>query len=234
MEGERLMRWISKGFWMVLSLLCAVVLGLAVEQAEVQSNHEKLMNPASLTEKAPDTFQAKFETSKGTFVIQVRRAWAPNGADRFYNLVKNGFYDNNKIYRMIPYFMVQWGINGDPKINAVWFQARIPDDPVKQSNRKGYVSFAMGGKNTRTTQIFINFTDDNIQLDGQGFAPFGTVVKGVDIVDSFYADYGDGPPVGKTGPDQGRIQMEGNAYLEKNFPKLDFIKSATILSEGKK
>ena len=228
------MRWMSRGFWTFLFLGCAVVLGLAVEQAEVQSNNEKLMNPAGLTEKAPDTFQAKFDTSKGTFVIQVRRAWAPNGADRFYNLVKSGYYDNCKVFRVVPYFMAQWGINGDPKVNAQWVQAAIPDDPVKQSNRKGYVSFAMGGKNTRTTQVFINYTDDNIQLDGMGFAPFGTVVKGTGIVASFYADYGDGPPAAKTGPDQNRIQREGNAYLEKNFPKLDYIKSATILSEGKK
>ncbi len=228
------MRWMSRSFWTILYLFCAVALGLAVEQAEVQSNHERLMNPAGLTERAPDNFQAKFETSKGTFVIQVRRAWAPNGADRFYNLVKNGYYDGCKIFRMMPYFMVQWGINGDPKVNALWSRATIPDDPVKQSNRKGYVSFAMGGKNTRTTQVFINFTDDNILLDGQGFAPFGTVVKGTDIVNRFYAEYGDGPPAAKTGPDQGRIQAEGNAYLEKDFPKLDYIKSATILSEGKK
>lgn len=135
---------------------------------------------------------------------------------------------------MVPYFMVQFGIHGDPKVNAVWSRATIPDDPVKQSNRKGYVSFAMGGKNTRTTQVFINFTDDNILLDGQGFAPFGTVIKGTDIVNAFYDGYGDGPPIAKTGPEQNRIQIEGNAYLEKNFPKLDYIKSATILSEGKK
>lgn len=228
------MRWMSTGFWTILFLCCAVVLGLAVEQAEVQSDNLQLMDPSVLTEKAPDTFQAKFDTSKGTFVIQVRRAWAPNGADRFYNLVKSGYYDNCKIFRVMPYFMAQWGINGDPKVNAQWVQATIPDDPVKQSNRKGYVSFAMGGKNTRTTQVFINYSDDNIQLDGMGFAPFGTVVKGTGIVESFYADYGDGPPAAKTGPDQNRIQREGNAYLEKNFPKLDCIKSATILSEGKK
>ena len=227
------MRWMSGSCWTVLFLLCAVVLGLAVEQAEVQSNYDKLLNPAALTEKAPDTFQAKFDTSRGSFIIQVRRAWAPNGADRFYNLVKNGYYDNCRFFRVVQFFMVQWGINGDPKLNAVWSRATIPDDPVKQSNRKGYVSFAMGGKNTRTTQIFVNYDDANIQLDGMGFAPFGTVVKGVDIVNGLFAGYGDGPPEGK-GPDQNRVQAEGNAYLEKNFPKLDYIKSATIVSEGKK
>lgn len=228
------MRWISRAFWTVLSLSCIVVLGFAVEQAGVQSDNEKFMNPADLTEKAPDNYQARFETSKGTFVIQVRRAWAPNGADRFYNLVKSGYYDNCRFFRAVPGFMVQWGIHGDPKVNAKWYQARIPDDPVKQSNRKGYVSFAMGGKNTRTTQVFINYTDENIQLDGMGFAPFGTVVKGVDVVNGLYGEYGDGPPQGKNGPEQGRVYNEGNAYLEKFFPKLDYIKSATILSEGKK
>jgi peptidyl-prolyl cis-trans isomerase A (cyclophilin A) len=228
------MRWISRGIWMALALLCAAMPGIAVEQAEAQSNNDKLMNPAALAEKAPDTYQAKFETTKGTFTIQVRRAWAPNGADRFYNLVKNGYYDNCRFFRMVSYFMVQWGIHGDPKVNAVWSQARIPDDPVKQSNRKGYVSFATGGKDSRTTQVFVNFSDENVQLDGMGFAPFGTVVKGVSVVESLYGDYGDGPPAGKNGPEQPRIQREGNAYLDKNFPKLDYIKSATILSEGKK
>jgi peptidyl-prolyl cis-trans isomerase A (cyclophilin A) len=228
------MRWMTRGLGTVLSLLCAIVLGLGIEQAGAPSGKEQLTNPANLTEKAPDTYQAKFETTKGNFVIQVRRAWAPNGADRFYNLVKNGYYDNCRFYRMVYGFMVQFGINGDPKLNSVWSQARIPDDPVKQSNRKGYVSFANAGPNTRTTQVFINFTDENIQLDGMGFAPFGTVVKGTDIVEAFYGEYGDGPPLGKKGPEQNRIQAEGNAYLDKNFPKLDYIKVATIISEGKK
>jgi peptidyl-prolyl cis-trans isomerase A (cyclophilin A) len=228
------MRWMSKGFWTVLSLLCAVVLGFAVEQAEVQSNHDKLINPAEFTEKAPDTYQARFETSKGTFVIQVRRAWAPNGADRFYNLVKSGFYDNCKFFRVMPSALVQWGINGDPKINAAWAKATIPDDPVKQSNRKGYVSFAKGGKNSRTAQVFVNLSDENVLLDGEGFAPFGTVVKGVDVVNSYYGEYGDIQPVGKKGPNQNLIEIQGNEYLEKYFPKLDFIKSATIIDQGKK
>lgn len=227
------MRFTTRGILTILSLFSVFVLGLAMQQDSAPSNYEKLMNPAALTEKAPDQFQAKFDTTKGTFVIQVRRAWAPIGADRFYNLVKNGYYDNCRFFRMVPYFMVQFGIHGDPRVNAVWSKAQILDDPVKQSNRKGYVSFATAGKNGRTTQVFINFTDDNVQLDGSGFAPFGTVVKGTDIVESFYEDYGDGPPLGKRGPEQGRIQIEGNAYLDKNFPKLDYIKTATIL-EGKK
>ncbi|MGA2262409.1 MAG: peptidylprolyl isomerase [Acidobacteriota bacterium] len=228
------MHWIKKSFWAILSLLCAIVLGLGNEQAAVQSNIDKLMNPAGLNEKAPDVYQAKFNTTKGGFVIQVRRAWAPNGADRFYNLVKNGYYDNCRFFRMVPESIVQFGITGDPRLNAIWSQAKIQDDPVKQSNRKGYVSFASSGKNSRTTQVFINFTDDNILFDGLGFAPFGTVVKGTDVVSSFYGDYGDGPPAGKYGPEQNRVQTEGNAYLDKNFPKLDYIKTAVILSEGKK
>jgi len=227
------MHRMRKTFYAALFCGCASVLVLA-QQVEAPSNYERLLNPANLTEKAPDNFQAKFETTKGTFVIQVRRNWAPNGVDRFYNLVKNGYYDNCRFFRVIPGFMVQFGINGDPKINAVWSKAVIPDDKVRQSNRKGYVSFAMGGPNSRTTQVFVNFSDENVVLDGMGFAPFGTIVKGTEIVNRFYAEYGDGPPEGKTGPVQGNIQLEGNAYLEKNFPKLDYIKSAVIMSDEKK
>jgi peptidyl-prolyl cis-trans isomerase A (cyclophilin A) len=227
------MRIVTRGIIAAVLLLCAFILGLASQQAGTPPNYEKLLNPAELNEQAPDEFQAKFTTSKGTIVIHVRRNWAPNGADRFYNLVKSGYYDNCRIFRMIPGFMFQFGINGDPKVNAVWSKATIQDDPVKQSNRKGYVSFAKGGPNTRTTQVFINFADQNVILDGDGFAPFGTLVKGTDIVNEFYFDYLDGPPNGN-GPDQGRIVNEGNAYLAKSFPKLDYIKSAVISEEKRK
>jgi peptidyl-prolyl cis-trans isomerase A (cyclophilin A) len=199
----------------------------AAGPAVAQSNTEKLMNPAQLNEKAPDKFQAKFDTSKGEFIIEVTRSWSPNGADRFYNLVKNGFYDNCRFFRVIENFMAQFGINGDPKLSAVWRGAQIKDDPVSQSNKRGYITYATAGPNTRTTQLFINF-GDNSPLDKDGFAPFGKVTKGMNVVDSIYKNYGDGPPRGK-GPDQNRIQMEGNAYLEKAFPKLDYIKSATIV-----
>lgn len=185
-----------------------------------------LANPAALAEKAPATYKAKFDTSKGVFVIQVNRDWAPNGADRFYNLVKNGFFDNTRFFRVVPNFMVQFGINGDPKISAQWRPARIPDDKVAQSNKRGHITFATSGPNSRTTQVFINFKD-NTFLDGQGFAPFGRVVSGMNVVDGLYNGYGEGAPSGK-GPDQGRIQMEGNDYLEKDFSRLDFIKKATI------
>jgi peptidyl-prolyl cis-trans isomerase A (cyclophilin A) len=186
----------------------------------------KLASPAALTEQAPATYKAKFETSKGAFVIQVTRAWAPGGADRFYNLVKNGFFDDGRFFRNIAGFMVQFGLNADPALNAKWRVARIPDDKVTQHNTRGMITFATSGPNARTTQVFINF-GDNSNLDGMGFAPFGRVVSGMDVVDKLYAGYGEGAPSG-AGPDQNRIQREGNAYLTKDFPKLDFVKKATI------
>jgi peptidyl-prolyl cis-trans isomerase A (cyclophilin A) len=186
-----------------------------------------LKNPAALKEMAPATFKVNFDTSAGMFVVEVHRDWAPNGADRFYNLVKNGFYDNVRFFRVIPDFMVQFGINGDPALNTVWQPARIPRDPVKQSNTRGFITYAMAGSpDTRTTQVFINFKD-NSPLDAQGFAPFGKVTTGMNVVDKIYSGYGEGAPSGR-GPDQARTQAEGNAYLMKDFPKLDYVKKATI------
>jgi len=185
-----------------------------------------LSDPASLNEKAPAVYQAKFDTSKGSFVIEVHRDWAPNGADRFYNLVKNGFYDEVRFFRVLEGFMAQFGIHGDPSISRVWRDANIKDDPVKQSNTRGMITFATAGPNTRTTQVFINFAD-NSSLDGQGFAPFGQVVSGMNVIDRLNAEYGEGAPRGR-GPSQGRIQSEGNAYLMKGFPRMDFVKKATI------
>ena len=187
---------------------------------------QNLANPAALNEQAPATYKVQFDTSKGPFVIEVHRDWAPNGADRFYNLVKNGFYDNARFFRVISGFMVQFGINGDPKLSSVWREARIQDDPVKQSNGRGYITFATAGPNTRTTQVFINFAD-NAALDRQGFAPFGQVISGMNVVDTLFSGYGEGAPRGM-GPDQGRMQQEGNAYLMKDFGKLDYIKKAAI------
>jgi peptidyl-prolyl cis-trans isomerase A (cyclophilin A) len=185
-----------------------------------------LANPAALNEQAPAAYKVKFDTSKGVFVIDVHRDWAPNGADRFYNLVKNGFYDNARFFRVVGGFMVQFGINADPKLSAVWREARIKDDPVKQSNKRGFITFATAGPDTRTTQVFINF-GDNGTLDRQGFAPFGQVASGMNVVDALFSGYGEGAPGGH-GPEQGRIQREGNAYLMKEFSKLDYIKKATI------
>lgn len=183
-------------------------------------------------EQAPEKYQAKFETSQGDFVIEVTRSWSPNGADRFYNLVKSGFYDEARFFRVLDGFMAQFGINGDPAVQAKWRDANIPDDPVVESNQRGYVTFAKTGlPNSRSTQVFINFAD-NRNLDEMGFSPFGKVVEGMDVVDKLYSGYGEGAPQG-FGPDQGRIQEEGNAYLKRDFPKLDYIKKATIVETDK-
>lgn len=217
------MRLTATALSMIVVLFFAVALGCAAGPQGEQPNLEKLMNPAQMNEKAPDKFKAKFETSKGEFIVEVTRSWAPLGADRFYNLVKNGFYNDCRFFRVVPKFMVQFGINGDPKISKNMRVATIKDDRTKQSNKRSYITYAMAGPNTRTSQLFINFADNSF-LDEQGFSPFGKVTKGMDIVDSIYSKYGEKP-------DQGRIQMEGNAYLEKTFPDLDFIKSATIVTD---
>jgi peptidyl-prolyl cis-trans isomerase A (cyclophilin A) len=190
-----------------------------------------LLHPATLKARAPDVYEAKFATTKGDFVIQVTRAWAPNGADRFYNLVKHGFFTNVSFYRYVQGFIVQFGLSPDPKITAAWSGANIKDDQVKQSNKLGFVTFAMGGPDTRTTQVFINL-GDNAGLDSQDFSPFGQVTSGMDIVQQLYSGYGEisDPGLNGTGPSQSRIGAGGKAYLDKNFPKLDSIKSATIIS----
>ena len=207
-----------------LALALAVVLLPAAAVAQAPS----LKNPASLKEQAPATYKARFDTSAGVFVIQVNRDWAPLGADRFYNLVKSGFYDDARFFRAISGFMVQFGIHADPAISAAWRNARIGVDPVKQGNKPMRITYAMGGSpDTRTTQVFINFVDNSSGLDKLGFASFGEVVEGQDVVKKIFTGYGEGAPRGK-GPEQGRIQMEGNAYLNKEFPKLDYIKKATI------
>jgi cyclophilin family peptidyl-prolyl cis-trans isomerase len=204
-------------------LSCSLVLATLATAALAQAN---LRNPAALTEKAPETYKARFETSKGVFVIDVRRTWAPNGADRFYNLVKNGFYDDVRFFRVISGFMVQFGINGNPEVSTAWRQAVIRDDPVTQSNKRGFITFATSGPNSRTTQVFINF-GDNARLDSSGFSPFGQVTTGMNIVDSIYSGYGEGAPSGR-GPNQGRLQGEGNAYLTRDFPNMDFVRKAAI------
>jgi peptidyl-prolyl cis-trans isomerase A (cyclophilin A) len=185
-------------------------------------------DPSKLTAQAPETFEAQFDTTKGKFTVEITRSLAPNGADRFYNLVKSGYFTDIAFFRVIPGFMCQFGIHGDPAVSAKWRDANITDDPVKGSNTRGTITFATAGPNTRTTQLFINFAD-NTGLDGQGFAPFGKVTAGMDVVDKINSEYGEGAPNGN-GPDQGRIQGEGNAYLKKDFPDLDYIKSATIIS----
>ena len=185
-------------------------------------------DPATLSAPAPDSFKVAVETSKGNFTIVARRDWAPHGVDRFYHLVQLGFYDEARFFRVLRGFMAQFGLHGDPRVNAAWDPLSIPDDPVKQTNRRGTVSYAMAGPNTRTTQLFINY-NDNANLDGMGFAPIGEVIDGMATVDSLYANYGEGAPDG-SGPDQSRIATQGNAYLTQNFPRLDFIRRARVVS----
>jgi peptidyl-prolyl cis-trans isomerase A (cyclophilin A) len=190
-----------------------------------------LKDPGKAKERAPARFRVSFETTKGPFVVEVHRDWAPKGADRFYNLARAGFFDDVRFFRVISGFMVQFGIHGDPEVAGAWRTAQIPDDPVAHSNKRGTITFATAGPNTRTTQVFINFRD-NAGLDGQGFAPFGEVVEGMSVVDSLYAGYGEGRPSG-AGPDQGRMQMEGNAYLQRDFSKLDSVKKARVAAAPK-
>jgi len=186
-----------------------------------------LLAPEKATAQAPDVFKAKFSTTKGDFTIEVHRDWAPHGADRFYNLVKLGYFDDAAFYRDVAGFMVQFGINASPQVNAKWMNANIPDDAVKQSNTRGMITFATAGPNTRTTELFINF-GNNASLDGMGFSPFGQV-QGMEVVDSLYNGYGDMPQQGGRGPDPGQIKMQGNAYLKGQFPQIDYIKTARLV-----
>ena len=182
----------------------------------------RLRNPAALTELAPATFSAAFDTSKGRFVVDVHREWAPLGADRFYNLVKNGFFDDVRFFRVIGGQLAQFGMHGDPAVQEAWRDAIIKDDPVRHGNVRGSVSFASRGPDTRTTQLFINLRD-NSAYDRLGFAPFAEVVSGMDVVDKLYSDY-------EERPEQGLIDEEGNAYLTREFPNLDYIQKAAIIS----
>ena len=203
----------------------ALVFALAAAVA-LPAQTTKLADPAQLTATAPDVFRARFETSKGAFVIEVHREWAPLGADRFYNLVRNGFYDGTRFFRVRPGFMAQFGLNGDANIQSAWQRASLRDEPPMKSNTRGYVSFTKENlPNTRFTQIFINY-GDNSYLDEQGFAPFGQVVTGMEVVDKLFS------PSRENEPDQRRILREGNGYLLKEFPQLDFVKKATIVPAG--
>jgi peptidyl-prolyl cis-trans isomerase A (cyclophilin A) len=222
-----------------IHLLCALGLfaAVAMVQAEDARKEEKpstaspgFTDPAKLTGPAPETFKAQFDTTRGKFTIEVTRSLSPNGADRFYNLVHSGYFKDVAFFRVIPGFMCQFGIHGDPGVSAKWRAAAIADDPVKGSNTRGTITFATAGPNTRTTQLFINFAD-NINLNGMGFSPFGKVTEGMDVVDKINGEYGEGAPRGG-GPNQGRVQAEGNTYLKKDFPNLDYIKSATIVPAG--
>ena len=185
-----------------------------------------MMDPAQATGQAPDEYSVRLETTKGDLIIDVKRAWAPVGADRFFNLVKIGYFDDTAFFRVVENFMAQVGIHGDPAVNAAWRTASIKDDPVSQSNLRGFVSFATSGPNSRVNQFFINFVD-NSRLDPMGFAPFGKV-RDMAVADKLYSGYGEGAPAGQ-GPMQRLVQFRGNEYLHAEFPQLDYIKKATIL-----
>jgi peptidyl-prolyl cis-trans isomerase A (cyclophilin A) len=230
---EMIMKNLLSTFFAIM-LTTGIVWGLTEPQATAgkpASQHSaarrSLLKPSSLNEQAPATFKAKFTTTKGDFVVEVTRAWAPLGSDRFYNLVKNHFYDGAAFFRVLPGFVAQFGLSAKPEISRVWASATIKDDPVTQSNLTGFLTFATAGPSTRTTQIFINLAD-NQNLDGMGFAPFGKVVEGMDVAQKFYSGYGEGAP-GGNGPNQGQITNEGKAYLDKSFPLLDSIKTAVIV-----
>lgn len=190
-----------------------------------------LLTPDPRVERAaaPDTFDVRFETSRGPFTVRVARAWAPRGADRLYYLARNGYYDGVRFFRVLPRFAAQFGAAADPRVNRVWEIRTIPDDPVRRGNARGTVSFATAGPNTRTTQLFVNLVN-NFRLDRLGFAPVGRVVEGIEVVDSLYSGYGESPPAGR-GPDQDRIAAEGEAYLAREFPKLDQVRSARVARE---
>lgn len=220
-----------------LNLFCALGLFAAVFASHAQDTNKEMQavvaapgftDPAKLTAQAPETFKAQFDTTKGKFTIEVTRSLSPNGADRFYNLVRSGYFTDIAFFRVVPNFMCQFGMHGDPAVTAKWSDARILDDPVVGSNKRGTITFAMGGPNTRSTQFFINFRD-NTSLDGMGFSPFGKVIEGMDVVDKINSEYGDMPQQGGNGPNPEFIAQQGNAYLKKDFPNLDYIKSATIL-----
>ncbi|MBI4370882.1 MAG: peptidylprolyl isomerase [Elusimicrobia bacterium] len=212
----------------VFALTAALAALVAAACDKKASRETASAPPPAAADAAPDVYKVRFSTTKGDMIVEVRRAWAPRGADRFHALVRSGFYDDTAFFRVIDGFMAQTGIHGDPAVAARWRGAAIPDDPpAGQSNRRGMVTFATAGPDTRTTQIFFNFRD-NSMLDGQGFVPFGKVIEGEGVLDSLYRGYGEGLPLG-SGPEQGRLQAEGSAYLKAEFPKLDYTKTARLV-----
>ena len=187
------------------------------------------LSHAAWSEPAPEVFRARFETSKGLFVIEAHRAWAPYGVDRFYNLVRTGFFDDSRFFRVRAGFIAQFGIPGDPVVTAAWKDQTMPDDPVRQSNTRGYVAYAMTGPDTRTTQLYINY-GDNARLDAEGFAPIGRVVEGMEVVDQLYAGYDEEAGGGMRGGKQGKMMEGGNAHLDARCPLLDRLLRATVVS----
>lgn len=214
---KRVLSWVAAGLLLTMG-------GSA--HAFPQSGHPAMLDPSKAKEKAPDTFRAKFETTKGDIVFECTRDWAPNGVDRFYNLVKIGFFDDVAFFRVVKGFVVQWGIHGDPKVSAVWSDANLPPDPPKQSNKRGMLTYAMAGRpDTRSTQLFVNYKD-NTSLDAMGFAPICKVAEGMEIADKLFGGYEE-----NVTDKQGEIQAEGNDYLRAKWPELDYVKTAAIVGE---
>jgi len=215
--------------WSFTALITMGIAAAAIPSCATGNGGDQspLLDTTRSAEPAPETFRVRFETSKGAFVMEAHRSWSPFGVDRFYYLVRRNFYDNTKFFRAIDGFLVQFGISGNPSISNVWKARYMPDDPVAhQSNRRGRVSFGSLGPHTRSTQLFINYKD-NTNLDND-YAPIGEVVEGMSVVDSLWKGYGDAPPRG-SGPDQDRIFAEGDEYLKKDFPQLDYIKTARLI-----
>lgn len=205
-------------------------LGLGLAGCAVLAGRPVFADPraSAVNRRAPDVFTAEFETTKGTVAIEVTRAWAPVGADRFYNLVASGFYDGQRISRVRPGFIAQWGLHNDPAVIAAWKAAYIADDPPRHANVKGTVAFAFRDPQTRTTQVYVNLAD-NTRLDAQGFAPFGRVVRGMAAVEAWYGGYGESAGGGLRGGQQGAVEREGAAWLDRNYPKLDRIIRARVV-----
>ncbi len=210
--------------------VCAVLLVVGCGGGRAPEPNPVLLQPTDTTfrAQAPDTFRVRFTTTEGEFTIEVYRAWAPLGADRFYNLVRAGFYDGNRFFRVVPGFVAQFGLHGDPAVNDAWEAHPIPDDPIRHSNRRGTLAFAMKGPGTRTTQVFLNYRD-NEMLDFSGFAPIGRVVDGMMIVDRLYGGYGETAPTGR-GPDEVRLRLEGESYMRHEWPELDMILRAELVA----
>jgi peptidyl-prolyl cis-trans isomerase A (cyclophilin A) len=204
--------------------VAAILAGALAVAASAAGPNPALLEPATLHAKAPSIFRARFTTTKGAFVLTVHRTWAPRGADRFYNLVRARFYDGDSLFRVVPGFVVQWGISGFPQVSAAWQNAVIRDDPVRHANKRWTISYASAGPNTRTTQVFVNLADNAASLDKDGFAPFGQVTSGTKVFAKLFSGYDDTP----TG-EQAQIAAGGAAFLHKTFPKLDRILTARIV-----
>jgi cyclophilin family peptidyl-prolyl cis-trans isomerase len=217
---------------MLLLLVCMIGFGCTSAHPN-KAKSSLLLTPDSpeMNQRAPDVFKVRMETGRGEMLIEVHRDWAPRGADHFYNLVRAGYYDGAKVFRIRKGLWAQFGINGDPKISNVWRNRNILDDPPHESNKRGTIAYAFAVPNGRTTQMFINLADNAATHDPEPFVPFGKVIKGMEVADAWYADYGENAGSGIRAGKQGPLFEIGNEYLEKNFPRLDYIVSAKIINQ---